>query len=182
MRIETYMMVYDQLKQMNFDKKLLSYFKELEYFYSRENSFENYPEVDYRELFSVKGKNRNSSNELESIFNRIREMAALDTNINFIPGAPSACYELCFAIAELPYEKLRSGRQIGAKGAIESLIEYWFKCFKVNEQNILLVTDWNNSDFKLHFKQILDAYNISNKRITAIIEVSETGAFIRYPF
>lgn len=180
MRTESYKMVYDQLQRMGFDKKLLRYFKEFEYFYYRENSLEKYKEVDEETLFSIKNRSRN--NGLDSIFKQIRDISAVDNDINFIPGVPGACHEHCLAIAELTYEKLRTGNQIGAKGAIESLIEYWFNCFALNKQNMLLVTDWNNADFKLHFKKILNAYNLSNKRITAIVEVSDTGAFLRYPF
>jgi hypothetical protein len=175
MRKETIEVVYQQLREMGFDKDFL-------------RSFDRFIEI-YLSSFNELGDVRRtvglyeSSNvvRLKDIIERLRQI--MNDDCNFIPGdVPDKCRPNCIAIASLAYEKLRVGKELGAKGALQELISYWFNCFSINSQNILYVSDWNSNDFKLHFKKMLDAYNTNNGKKTAIIEVSDSGLFLRYPY
>lgn len=66
--------------------------------------------------------------------------------------------------------------------AILLLSAYWFACLKINEENLILTPDWNDEDFERNYKPIIDNYCNFNQKKVFIVEVSNGGLFLRYPY
>jgi hypothetical protein len=62
------------------------------------------------------------------------------------------------------------------------LSAYWFACLKINEENLILTPDWNDEDFERNYKPIIDNYCNFNQKKVFIVEVSNGGLFLRYPY
>ena len=77
--------------------------------------------------------------------------------------------------------RYRTGR-ISFVKAILLLSAYWFACLKINEENLILTPDWNDEDFERNYKPIIDNYCNFNQKKVFIVEVSNGGLFLRYPY
>ena len=112
-------------------------------------------------------------------------------SFNFIPSAgPNGSCSSCsltiiadgFGRNSLFYPiRYRTGR-ISFVKAILLLSAYWFACLKINEENLILTPDWNDEDFERNYKPIIDNYCNFNQKKVFIVEVSNGGLFLRYPY
>jgi hypothetical protein len=62
------------------------------------------------------------------------------------------------------------------------LAAYWFACFNINEENLILTPDWNEEEFDSNYKSIIDNYCNHHQKKVFIVEVSNGGLFLRYPY
>jgi hypothetical protein len=112
-------------------------------------------------------------------------------SFNFIPSAgPNGSCSSCsltiiadgFGRNSLFHPIRYNTGRISFVKAILSLSAYWFACLKINEENLILTPDWNDEDFERNYKPIIDNYCNFNQKKVFIVEVSNGGLFLRYPY
>ena len=112
-------------------------------------------------------------------------------SFNFIPSAgPNGSCSSCsltiiadgFGRNSLFHPIRYNTGRISFVKAILLLSAYWFACLKINEENLILTPDWNDEDFERNYKPIIDNYCNFNQKKVFIVEVSNGGLFLRYPY
>jgi hypothetical protein len=66
--------------------------------------------------------------------------------------------------------------------AILLLCEYWFACLRINQENLLITPDWDQSTFEDYYENIIESYASNHNKKVFIIEVSKVGLILRYPY
>ena len=114
-----------------------------------------------------------------------------NSSFNFIPSAgPNGSCSSCsltiiadgFGCNSLFHPIRYNTGRISFVKAILLLSAYWFACLKINEENLILTPDWNDEDFERNYKPIIDNYCNFNQKKVFIVEVSNGGLFLRYPY
>lgn len=90
------------------------------------------------------------------------------------------CMRLCVGIASLGWTKPRSGNRIGFLKLMEELLIYWLSCNNANKTTVIFTADWFDSGFNDKWKDKVDAYVSSSKKVV-IIWLSSNGPVLNYP-
>jgi hypothetical protein len=111
---------------------------------------------------------------------------------NFIPsaGPNGSCSSFCLTIVAAGFgrnslfhsSRFNNSRSLNFLQAILLLAAYWFACFNINEENLILTPDWNEEEFDNNYKSIIDNYCNHHQKKVFIVEVSNGGLFLRYPY
>jgi hypothetical protein len=99
-------------------------------------------------------------------------------NINLIPSEiPGPCRPFCLALASGNFgEKYYPSKGvIGFKGMMSKLVETWFTCLSVNEENLVLTSDWDESTFKELYKKLINSYCRNHGKKIFIVLVSDSN-------
>ena len=99
-------------------------------------------------------------------------------NINLIPSeTPGACRPFCLAVASGTFgEKYYpSSGKIGFKGMMLKLAELWFGCLSVNQENLILTSDWDESAFKDLYNNLINTYCSTHGKKLYVVLVSNSN-------
>ncbi len=101
--------------------------------------------------------------------------------MNLYPSDVSiGCMRLCVGIASLGWKKPRGGNRTGFSKLMDDLLLYWLSCNNANKITVIFSNDWYDSGFNDEWKNKVDAYVSSGKKVV-IIWLSSNGPVLNYP-
>lgn len=106
------------------------------------------------------------------------------SDLNVIPsnGKPGVCSSVCITMAVSGFGAGKVGRYSRSfQDVMMLLAAYWFECIHINQENLILTPDWNQSKFEAKYLPVLDAYCRFHGKKVFIAEVSKSGLILRYP-
>lgn len=98
---------------------------------------------------------------------------------NLIPSNnKGACHSFLLAISRGNFgEGMNTVTgKIGFKGLMLSVFSTWFSCIKQNRETLILTADWNQKQFDLLFKPVVESYCKNHNKKAYFILVSDTSA------
>ena len=134
------------------------------------------------EFKTQNNKNPQSVEErLKNLRNRYEKNGG-SASMNLFPSenGGGACHSFCLTIANKKFDKPQKGLDTGFKGAILAMYAYWFYCLKINQETLILVSNWDEEAFIANYKNIIDQYTQTHNKSVIIIEVSTNDFIPRY--
>jgi hypothetical protein len=158
------------------------------------NNFDS--KVFFDELYKLHnpiGENQNQNVNLKPRWNSSGKGNWGNNSFNFIPtiNPNGGCSTFCLALISLGFDGKGSGnrhnnqkriQELSFDEAILSLCQYWFSCLKINEENLLITSNWNQDKFVSKFQNLIESYTLNHDKKVFIVELTQLGPILRYPY
>ena len=110
--------------------------------------------------------------------------SGINNGFNIIPSTKSngMCAEFCLTMIPRGFRMAPSSRRLGFSKAILLLFDYWFACLKINQENLLITSDWDQVSFENHYENVIESYVSNHNKKVFIVEISKVGPILRYPY
>ena len=113
----------------------------------------------------------------------------VNNGFNIIPSTnPNGlCAKFCLTMIPRGFRmghssSTRRSNRLGFSHSILLLCDYWFACLKINQENLLITSDWDPTTFENQYENVIESYASNHDKKVFVVEVSKSGPILRYPY
>jgi hypothetical protein len=103
--------------------------------------------------------------------------------INMYPSnVKGSCHKFCLVLAQKKFDQARVKMTMGFKGAMHELTQYWWSCYGINKETVIITKDWDQDEFDEKYEDVIGNYERNMKSKVIILEITRNGIIPRYPY